>query len=250
MAVAPKTYRTPVASLLDACEDLHSQLRSAPHASGGLQAVLDADAHLQRVVLDLLREKERRAHGAALMRSAEEVQTALLRWATRMHTAEGRLADTIERARASLAAADEAVAADRRASTATIVEYAERVSYSNAAPCGQVAFAGAERNMFYQGWGTPTPQQHMLAAARFAHPVGADADAAEEEEEEEEPADAAAAATTGTEAGGAAAVAPLPTRAPSFTAPARAPQPASAPEERAHVSLGFGSDDEDEDDYE
>ena len=41
----------------------------------------------------------------------------------------------------------------------TLLEYAERVSYSNAAPCGPVAFAGAERNTFYQGWGTPTPQQ-------------------------------------------------------------------------------------------
>ena len=112
--------------------------------------MLDADTQLQSTVTRLLAERERRARGASLMQSAEAAQAALLALASRMHAAERRLTGTIERAHETLAEADERSASGRSKPVATLIEYAERVSYSNAAPCGEVAFAGAERNMFYQ----------------------------------------------------------------------------------------------------
>lgn len=161
---------------------------------------------------------------APVQTAEEKAQSRQLEHCRRMHTAGKSLCEAIERAREALAVADEGQA--RHVPVATIIEYAERVSYSNAAPCGQVAFAGAERNMFYQGWGTPSPQQHMVAASRFAH-------APEDEGSEtvaEVPKDAA----------------PVPLDAPAFTAVA--PQQDPPGEERARISLGFDdSDDEDAD---
>ena len=213
-------------ALLHACEDLHANLGDATpsRAQQLLQCVLDADAHLQTTVTSLLIERDQRAHAAALKRSAEETQSSLLELATRMHAADGQLIATIERAREALAAADEGEAAGRHVPVATIIEYAERVSYSNAAPCGPVAFAGAERCHFYQGWGTPTPQQHMVAASHFAR-VG-EHDKAMDEASPEQPAG------------------PTQQPAPAFTAVA-SQQAATG----ARVSLSLGDSDDEDDDF-
>lgn len=218
-------------ALLDACEALHAR----PDRAENLRRVLEADAQLQAHVAALLRERDSRKRGLALMHDAVDAQEALLKLAARMQAAQHQLADVIGRAQRTLANADEQQRGGRDVSVATLVEYAERVSYSNAAPCGPVAFAGAERNTFYHGWGTPTPQQHMVGASRFA---------SREPDEVEPPAAAeseAVAAAADKEASAAAS-------APSFTAvkPAAAAPTAGS---KANVSLSLGSDDEDEDDF-
>ena len=205
-------------ALLAACESLYA----SPDASGEpLRRVLEADAALQTSVAAMLRERDDRAQSAALMDGAAHAQKSLLRRATRMQSAQLELSTSISRARSALTAADEAQASGRHVPAATLLEYAERVSYSNAAQCGSVAFQGAERNGFYQGWGTPTPQQHMVAASRFANPADLDAE------------DAAA----------SAGAAPDEAMAPTFTAVSQ-PQAAADTEP---VSLSFGDDSEDED---
>ena len=42
------------------------------------------------------------------------------------------------------------------------------MSYSNAAPVGAAALETAAKDGFRGGWGTPAPQQHMLAVSRFS----------------------------------------------------------------------------------
>ena len=49
-----------------------------------------------------------------------------------------------------------------------VVQLAEQVSYSNAAPSGEHALGVASQDGFRRGWGTPAPQQHMLVASAFA----------------------------------------------------------------------------------
>ena len=157
----------PVSDLLDACEKLHASSASGPE----LKRVLDADAQLQAAATAALKQRERNVRAKTLMQSAEAAQSALLRLAKRMHAVDGQLAAAREQASAALAAADEASAANRQASVSTLIEYAERVSYSNAAPCGTNAFDGAARSNFFHGWGRPSPQQHMIAASSFARPA-------------------------------------------------------------------------------
>ena len=212
-----------MSGILDACEDLHA----AGAASHCLSRVLEADGAVQAAADSLLRERDTRKRAAALMHSAAEVQDALMSLATRMHTAQGRLAGAVASARGALAAADEARASGRNLDVAAIMEYSERVSYSNAAPCGPTAFSGAERNTFYQGWGTPTPQQHMVAASRFARAEEAESDEAEEASK---------------------VPVPIAPEAPAFTAVA--PQQVPSDAERTRVSLSFGESDEEDDEFE
>ena len=217
----------PVSDLLDACEKLHASSASGPE----LKRVLDADAQLQAAATAALKQRERNVRAKTLMQSAEAAQSALLRLAKRMHAVDGQLAAAREQASAALAAADEASAANRQASVSTLIEYAERVSYSNAAPCGTNAFDGAARSNFFHGWGRPSPQQHMIAASSFARPAnlaGGGSSGANEE---------------------APAAPPPPARsasdAPTFNAVA---PPQQAAPKTGGVSLSLGGDDSDDDD--
>ena len=99
---------------------------------------------------------------------AEQRQTSLLGHATRMQGVEADLASVLERSHEALARADAATVSSRKVSVAQLMDYAERVSYSNAAPVGAVAMAAGSKDGFRGGWGTPMPQQHMLAVSRFA----------------------------------------------------------------------------------
>ena len=214
-------------ALLDACQDLHASYEHGSTSSELIARVLAADAQLQSEVAALLRERDKQAQAKRLMQSACEAQSQLLRLATRMHAVQVRLAGTIERSRQALAAADEAQASGRHVPLSTMIEYAERVSHSNAAPCGPTAFAGAERNGFYEGWGTPAPQQFMVARSRFAN-----ADDPAMAAEVEEPSESAASAQPA---------------APAFIAVSAQQGAASA--ERARVSLSLGESDEEDDDF-
>ena len=231
--------------MLSAAEELHAHLgasgggASAVDGAGSrrlVDEILRVDERLQQSVGEAFEAHDRRQRAAALARRASSKQAALVALAGRMHAAEVRLGETIQASREALATAD---AAQARASTATIVEYAERVSYSNAAPCGAVAFEGARRQGWFQGWGAPAPQQHMIARARFA-PGGAQAAASEAAPAGAATDAAAAAAQPASASSGSAAEAP-----PTFTATANA---AAAGEKRNHVSLELNSGSEDEDD--
>ena len=214
-------------ALLDACQDLHASYEHGSTSSELIARVFAADAQLQSEVAALLRERDKQAQAKRLMQGAHEAHTRLLRLATRMQAAQVRLAGSIERSRQALAAADEAQASGRHVPLSTMIEYAERVSYSNAAPCGPTAFAGAGRNMFYHGWGTPAPLQHMAAASRFAN-----ADDPAMAAEVEQPSEPAASAQPA---------------APAFIAVSAQQGAASA--ERSRVSLSFGDSDEEDDDF-
>ena len=58
--------------------------------------------------------------------------------------------------------ADEHQKSGRAVTAAALVQYAERVSYSNAAPIGTAALETAAKDGFRGGWGTPAPQQHKI----------------------------------------------------------------------------------------
>ena len=208
------------ASFLAAAESLHA---TNPEQSQLLKRVLEEDAALQSSAASMLQTRDNHAKSARLMQGAVDVQGELLQRAASMQAAQLELAGTIERSRQALASADKGQASGRHVTVATLVEYAERVSYSNAAPSGHAAFSGAGRQLFYQGWGTPTPQQHMVAASRFANP----ADLVPEEDE--------TSVSTAAEA-----------IAPTFTAVVQ-PQVAPAAEGRTHVSLSLGESDDDDD---
>lgn len=129
--------------------------------------IISTDEHLHASLALLLEKKQRHERAEKLRKRAEEKQTALLVLATRMQKAEASLASLIDRARESIERADQAASSGRSPTVAQIVAFAERVSYSNAAPCGSSALAIAAKDGFRGGWGTPAPQQHMLALSRF-----------------------------------------------------------------------------------
>jgi hypothetical protein len=227
------------------CEELHAKLGAGDETSAHdlVCRLLETDAHLKTSATALLRARNSRAEYQKLQQCAEDKQSALLALASRLHSADVRLAGVIERARDALAAADAGQASTRPpAPAATFVELAERVSYSNAAPCGQLAYEGAAKAGFYQGWGTPAPQQHMLAASHFATGRAATTAAAAAA------AAATAAAPTEAEANELDSARPLADtsmQAPTFTGASVAPR-APPPAGRKRVSLDLDSDDDDE----
>ena len=98
-------------------------------------------------------------------------QEQLVSIAQQMQRGDTRLESVIQRAREVIATADATRASKRHRPVSVLVEYAERIAYSNAAPIGDVALAGARQQQphpFFDGWGMPAPQQHMLQNATFA----------------------------------------------------------------------------------
>jgi hypothetical protein len=253
--------------ILSHAEDLHARLTSGEGDLGNLPAqLLGADAALRGEARRLLERRDMQTKATQLLAAAEQRQAALVHLATRMQKAEMALADTISRARDALAASDaSASSGGAGVPPATLIEYAERVSYSNAAPCSQTAYDGAIKKHFFQGWGTPAPQQNMLGASRFASGQPA-ALGAPDIDESDGPSPTAAADQPSTSGGATAAITgrkraadasseaqPPPPAAPTFTAPAQQSnqEGESDASERAHVKVGFGdSSDEDDDDDE
>lgn len=234
---------------LDKASDLvHARLGhgESTEAKLSLNGLLETEAQLQLTAAYFFAKRDqhqchRHQRGGARVAHAKEQRAALLRLATRMRNADVQLGGVMERSRDALLAANEAntwrQTTRGRVPTATFVELSERVSYSNAAPCGRIAVEGAAKTSFFQGWGTPTPQQHMLAASRFAQP-GAGASLA---------AVAAPASTCSCAMAGpqrAAEVPPptAPLAPPAFTA---VPQAERAPQ-REPVCLDLASDDDDD----
>mmetsp|Transcript_72114 Transcript_72114/g.191661 ORF Transcript_72114/g.191661 Transcript_72114/m.191661 type:complete len:146 (+) Transcript_72114:3-440(+) len=95
-----------------------------------------------------------------------------------MQKAEANLAELIDKSRQMVRRADQAESSGRCPTVPQLLDYAERVSHSNAAPVSTAAFEAAQRKAFRGGWGAPAPQQHMLAVSRFAmmHRAGAPKD--------------------------------------------------------------------------
>jgi hypothetical protein len=188
---------------------------------------------------------------------------SLHKLATRMLSDVVELDELISEARRALERADAARVSTRHVSPAAIVEYAERVSYSSAAPLGAAAFEGARRQGWYQGWGTPAPQQHMLANAHFA-PGRPAASAAPRGPASQSTAAGLDPAASEARAAPAAAAAPTavtvadtrphspgasgPASTLTFTHTAGVAASAGA-SERAHVSLELNSDESSEDDF-
>ncbi|KAL1504315.1 hypothetical protein AB1Y20_010721 [Prymnesium parvum] len=220
-------------------EQLYDVLRSpdattAPHELAARIVATDEQLHL--ALAQTLEERRRRERTESLRQQAEARQTALLLLAHRVQKAETKLAALLEQSRDALARADDAERSGRRPTVAQVLQYAEAVSYSNGAPCGAAALAAAARDGFRGGWGTPAPQQHMLAVSQFGLLHRAKAAAGGEGE-----------GAAGGEADGASAEAPAskrarreaPRGAPSFTA--KAAVPPAAP---AKVSLDLDSDED------
>ena len=88
--------------------------------------------------------------------------------ASKLQHTETQLSTLVAQAQEALATTDESLRVGRKVSAAALIEYAERVSYSNAAPVGAAALETAAKDGFRGGWGTPAPQQHMLAVSCFS----------------------------------------------------------------------------------
>ena len=140
-------------------------------AAADVPAVLErlaaVDTHLQQSASRLLDERAQRERTVALSESAGERRTELLQLASKLQRTETQLSTLAAQAREALEATDESHRLGRKVSAAALIEYAERVSYSNAAPVGAAALETAAKDGFRGGWGTPAPQQHMLAVSRF-----------------------------------------------------------------------------------
>ena len=134
-----------------------------------LERIVAVDTSLQQKAGELLAKRAQRERAAVLSKRAAERRAELLQLASKLQRTETGLGVVAARAREALSSANEAQRHDGRAVSAeAIVQYAERVSYSNAAPFGELAMASAAKDGFRGGWGTPAPQQHMLAVSRFA----------------------------------------------------------------------------------
>lgn len=252
-------------TFLALAEEIHAELGDGGSVSGEqgargaetsakLKRLLETDAQLQEVAASLLQERDKQAKTRKLLDKADTCRGSLLQLAGRMRSAEARLSEAIDRARDALSAADATGSSSDRsqATPDVIIELAERVSYSNAAPCSQVAFmaggGGPGAQEFFEGWGMPAPQPHMLKKSRFA--AGQPA-AAEKAGTALDLPDSAAVSASGTaaSAGDPAEAASLVARAPSFVASAQPVGTAAAASAgRKHVSLDLGSDDDDDDD--
>ena len=136
-------------------------------AAGVLERIVAVDTSLQQSASVLLDERAQSGRAASLAASASERRSELLQLATKLQRTEAQLGTLAARARETLATTDESLRVGRKVSAAALVEYAERVSYSNAAPVGTTALDTAAKDGFRGGWGTPAPQQHMMAVSRF-----------------------------------------------------------------------------------
>lgn len=225
---AVREYRGLVEQLYE-CLRAPNSSASSPHELTA--RIIATDERLQLSLGQLIEERTRRERADKVREQAEERQVSLLLLATRMQKAEANLATLIERSKEVLRDADAKVASDRHPTVQQVLEYAERVSYSNAAPIGAAAMEIAAKDGFRGGWGTPAPQQHMLAVSRFAmmqRPPPAEGSS--------EAAEAAPAAR----AGAPAAKRPRVHKAP-------APPVASAEPTVSAVSLDLNPDDDDDD---
>ncbi len=238
------------------CEELHASLGGDGGSDGTTpdelcRQLIEIDGQLRGVVGTALDEHRQAVAASELEAHCDRRHQALLDLAARMQRAEERLELAVERGRATLKRArggDDGEVRRAAVAPSTVVEYAERVCYSNAAPVGAVAFAGAAASGFYHGWGTPGPQQHMLAASRFAQraqpPDDSDRQPAGRESR------GAPAAAPREEGGGSARASAPPPQQPSQPSFVKAaPMPAAAGGGGFSFSLG-GSDESDSDDFE
>ena len=229
-----------LADFVTTFEELHRHLGEVGSSAIGdtacrrlVNELLTIDERLQSAAGAAFDAHDSQKRAESLARRTDEQQHELLTIGHSMHDAEMRMGETVLASQEALAKADKSKASDRHVPVSTIVEYAERISYSNAAPVGDVAFEGARQQGFFNGWGTPAPQQHMLALAHFARPT-------------------VPSSSTNQAAGGAAPT----SKAPSFSESAAAVATTTAreadsgtrdPSKRAHVSLELNSDDDDDD---
>ena len=224
-----------LSGFLSLAEELNGNLRASDAAAARAtvaRVVAEHDA-MQLAVGAAFQEREAKRIKTELCVRAEERQEELVALAKTTQAASTRLGDALQRARDALAATDAAQSSARQGPMATVVEYAERVSYSNAAPCGDIAFEGARRQGWYGGWGAPAPQQHMLANSTFARgrPAAEGGSLPPEAAQEDAP-----------------ALDPTLGRQESVTFTAVGPRSGAGPaaEPSEHVSLALDSDDEDE----
>ena len=148
-------------------ESLFAALRAGrPEAHSLVKNLLDLEERMHGGVRVRLAERERCSRASQAEAAADERLAALLRLATQRQRTEATLDAAIGRSHEAIAASERAAA--RPLSVSEVVECAERVSYSNAAPYGQSALEAAARGGFRGGWGTPAPQQHMVKASVFA----------------------------------------------------------------------------------
>ena len=225
-------YQSTVDELITALKSPESS--GSPSVLSIVERLTQTDERLQSSAAALLAARDERERAAALEEAAEERQVYLLELAAEMQRAESELAAVGERAREVLERADASREPGRDAGTKAVIAYAERISWSNAAPVGDVAWTVGAREGFRRGWGTPAPQQDMLKASRFeeirrrpeggaAAPPPADGDA---------PAEAAAPPDVRRSASGNPAL-------PAFAAATRRAAPAAA---------AAAQDDDDDDD--
>ncbi len=148
----------------ESTEQLFEALRAGSSIEEPFERLLAVDEGLQSAAVRLIAEADAMQAAAASRERALERDASFLRTASSAQRAEEQLARVIERAHSALATADGLA----NASVDDLVHAAERVSYSSAAPTSEHAFGVAARDGFRRGWGTPAPQQHMLACSRFA----------------------------------------------------------------------------------
>lgn len=197
-----------LSSFLDIVTQLHAHRKDDAATEHLVDRLVNTDELLQAAVGASFDARDRRERAERLADVAQKQQSELIEFARQMHSTQTRLDMLIDQSRDALAAADAAKASGRRVPTASLVELAARVSYSNAAPCSGVARDGAERQGWYHGWGAPAPQQHMLARAQFAmKPASVAVDAAAAADASAEELAGSASAPTFTQATAAAAAA-------------------------------------------
>ena len=151
-------------SYLARAERLHDALRVGNGVDERLAHVFEADESLQRLAAGLVEECAAGDLAAADAASARDRAAALLEVASRLQSDESRLSEAIRRGQEAVDAADAA----GTCTVEQVVQLAEQVSYSNAAPSGEHARGVAAQDGFRRGWGTPAPQQHMLVSSAFA----------------------------------------------------------------------------------
>lgn len=151
-------------SYLARAERLHDALRAGDGVDEHLSQVFEADESLQRCATSLVEECAARDLAAADAASARDRTAALLEVASRLQSDDSSLTEAIRRGQEAVEAADAAGAC----TVEQVVQLAEQVSYSNAAPTGEHALGVAAQDGFRRGWGTPAPQQHMLVSSAFA----------------------------------------------------------------------------------
>mmetsp|Transcript_5504 Transcript_5504/g.16910 ORF Transcript_5504/g.16910 Transcript_5504/m.16910 type:complete len:149 (+) Transcript_5504:545-991(+) len=143
-------------SALDAVEAGHAACRSAYRtlSSGGdvsreVSMLLDAEASLQRHLLEMIEPTTGPRHHESLV---HDCTTSLL-------DAENMLLAALTLARQELARAPVEVEASR------VMDFAGHLSVGAAAPQGDHAFNALAASGFKMGWGTPAPPQNFRSSA-------------------------------------------------------------------------------------